>query len=127
MICKLLKILYGKDPIPFSTINFIRGGEQLFHSDTIHFGSIPKGFLAASWVALEDADEENGGLRIVESSHNLKDIDYFDLNIKPAKNMKEVELTYRQYEEYVRAVIKSQNLSEKLFRLKKLFCIDMVS
>ena len=119
MICKLLKILYGKDPIPFSTINFISGTEQPLHSDTIHFGSIPKGFLAASWVALEDADEENGGLRIVESSHNLKDIDYFDLNIKPAKNMKEVELIYRQYEEYVRAVIKSKNLSEKVVPLKK--------
>ena len=94
MICKLLKILYGKDPIPFSTINLSEVQSSLFIATQYILDQYQKGFLAASWVALEDADEENGGLRIVESSHNLKDIDYFDLNIKPAKNMKEVELIY---------------------------------
>ena len=68
-VLSLLKLFYRKKPIPFSTINFLKGTEQPLHSDTIHFGSIPKGYLSACWVALEDTDEDNGALMVVEGSH----------------------------------------------------------
>ena len=45
-ILDLLRIFYQSEPIPFSTINFLKGTEQPLHSDTIHFGTIPKSFLA---------------------------------------------------------------------------------
>ena len=51
------------------------------HSDTIHFGSVPKGYLTVSWVALEDTDENNGAISVVEGSHKLKDIDFYDFKI----------------------------------------------
>ena len=118
-IFEILRFLYKKEPIPFSTINFIKGTEQPLHSDTIHFGTMPKGYLSACWVALEDTDENNGGLCVVEGSHKLKDIDYSDLNIKPAKNMKMVEEIYREYESYVIELISELKLEKKIIPLKK--------
>ena len=115
----VLRFLWKKEPIPFSTINFIKGTEQPLHSDTIHFGSTPKGYLAASWVALEDTDKVNGALRVVEGSHKLKDIDYYDLKIKPARNMKMVEKIYREYEDYVVALINELGMEEKIIPMKK--------
>lgn len=118
-VLTILRLLYRKEPIPFSTINFIRGTEQPLHSDTIHFGSIPKGYLSACWIALEDTNKDNGALRVVEGSHKLKDIDYFDLNIKPAKNMKLVEGIYREYEQYVRKLVDVMGMREKIVSMKK--------
>ncbi len=117
-VIKILKLLYRREPIPFSTINFFKGTEQPLHSDTIHFGSIPKGFLSACWVALEDTDESNGGLQVVEGSHKLRDIDYFDLKIKPAKNMKLVEGIYREYESYVKNLISALGMEKRTIKLK---------
>lgn len=118
-ILSLLEFFYRKKPIPFSTINFLKGTEQPLHSDTIHFGSIPKGYLSACWVALEDTDKNNGALRVVEGSHRLKDIDYFDLKIKPASNMKKVEDIYRHYEKYVKDVVSVLGMKEKIVSMKK--------
>ena len=118
-VLSLLEFFYRKKPIPFSTINFLKGTEQPLHSDTIHFGSVPKGYLTACWVALEDTDENNGALRVVEGSHRLKDIDYYDLKIKPAKNMKITENNYREYEQYVRDILSVSNMKEKIIRMKK--------
>jgi len=118
-VLSLLKIFYRKEPIPFSTINFLKGTEQPLHSDTIHFASTPKGYLATCWVALEDTDENNGALRVIEGSHKLKDIDYFDLKIKPAKNMKIVEKIYREYEQYVRDLISILDMKEKIINMER--------
>ena len=118
-VINILRLLYRKEPIPFSTINFLKGTEQPLHSDTIHFGSIPKGYLSACWVALEDTDEDNGALRVVEGSHKLKDIDYYDLNIKPARNMKMVEKIYRDYENYIVALLDELHMKEKIISMRK--------
>jgi ectoine hydroxylase-related dioxygenase (phytanoyl-CoA dioxygenase family) len=118
-VISILKLIYRKNPIPFSTINFLKGTEQPIHSDTIHFGSIPKGYLAACWVALEDVDENNGALQIVEGSHKLKDIDYYDLKIQPAKNTKLCEKIYREYENYVSELISVNGMERITVPLKK--------
>ena len=118
-VLSILKLFYRKNPVPFSTINFFQGTEQPLHSDTIHFGSIPKGYLSACWVALEDTDDTNGALKVVEGSHKLRDIDYYDLNIMPAKNIKMVEKIYRDYEEYVVRLVETCNLEERIIRMKK--------
>ena len=118
-ISTILKKFYRKEPIPFSTINFIKGTEQPLHSDTIHFGSIPKGYLSACWVALEDIDENNGALKVVEGSHLLKDLDYFDLNIYPPKYMNGVEQIYREYEHYINEIVTSSKMRQKIICLKK--------
>jgi len=64
-----LQELFGRRPLPFQTLNFSVGTEQRLHSDTIHFNSMPGGYLAGVWVALEDVDEQNGPLIYYPGSH----------------------------------------------------------
>ena len=118
-VLSLLRFFYRKEPIPFSTINFIKGTEQPLHSDTIHFGTIPKGYLSAAWVALEDTDKDNGALRVIEGSHKLKDIDFFDLKLTPPKNSKQAEDIYKQYEHYVQELVLALNLKERTIFMEK--------
>ena len=47
---------------------FYWGSEQPFHSDYIHFGSMPHKYLVGAWVALEDTHKNNGPLTVVPGS-----------------------------------------------------------
>ena len=87
----ILKFLYQSKPLPFSTINFIGGTEQPFHSDYIHFGSLPHKYLVGAWIALENTNKFNGALRVVPGSHKLPLIDYQDLKLKKPHNILELE------------------------------------
>ena len=67
----LLTAAYGRDPIPFQTLNFHRGSEQALHTDTIHFHSIPERFMCGVWIALEDVAPGAGPLIYHPGSHRL--------------------------------------------------------
>ena len=41
-VISMLKYLYGKSPLAFSTINFLTSTQQPLHSDYAHFGTIPE-------------------------------------------------------------------------------------
>ncbi len=116
---KILNFFYNSKPLPFSTINFIGGSEQPFHSDYIHFGSIPHKYLVGAWVALEDTHSKNGPLTVVPGSHKLSLIDYQDLKREKATNMNELEKNYRVYEEFVKNIIKYKKLKTKELHIKK--------
>ena len=110
-VIDLLTYLYSREPLPFSTINFIKGTEQPFHSDYIHFGSIPELYLAGAWVALEDISPNSGPLSIIRKSHKLTPVFYSDLGIdKMPKNIKEIKEFYSIYEEYLKNQISDLNL-----------------
>ncbi|MFN8656189.1 MAG: phytanoyl-CoA dioxygenase family protein [Candidatus Obscuribacterales bacterium] len=80
-VLSILRLLYGREPIPFQTLNFVRGTEQATHSDVIHFSSLPRGFMAAAWVALEDITLKQGPLHYFPGSHKLPEFDYYDMGI----------------------------------------------
>ena len=80
-VITFLNFIYGKKPVPISTINFLRGTEQPLHSDYIHFGSIPHKYLAAAWIALENTDYNNGTISVVPGSHKLDIVDYETFNL----------------------------------------------
>jgi hypothetical protein len=72
-VLDLLRILYDREPVPFQTLNFQYGTQQRAHSDTVHFSSLPRGFMCGVWVALEDVDQGNGPLFYHPGSHRLPD------------------------------------------------------
>ncbi len=86
-IIELLTTLYGRAPIPFQTLNFKYGSRQKPHADTIHFDSMPDGFMCGAWAALEDTNTENGTLFYYPGSHRLPKIDYTDFQKKFNSNM----------------------------------------
>jgi phytanoyl-CoA dioxygenase PhyH len=75
-ILGFLEVLYGRRPVPFQTLNFLRGSQQPTHSDAYHFHSYPKHFMCGVWVAFEDTDDENGPLHYYPGSHRLPDYDF---------------------------------------------------
>lgn len=66
---QLLSVLYGRRAWPFQTLNFPVGTQQHFHSDAVHFNSVPERFMCGVWVALEDIDADSGPLVYYPGSH----------------------------------------------------------
>ncbi|HEV2738394.1 MAG TPA: phytanoyl-CoA dioxygenase family protein, partial [Candidatus Elarobacter sp.] len=66
---------------PFQTLNFLSGTEQRTHSDTIHFSSLPSGFMCGVWMALEDVTLRQGPLHYVPGSQLLPELDYEQLGV----------------------------------------------
>jgi phytanoyl-CoA dioxygenase PhyH len=64
-ILKILAAAFGRKAWPFQTLNFPVGTQQHYHSDSVHFSSIPERFMCGVWVALEDA----GPLEYYPGSH----------------------------------------------------------
>ena len=65
----VLETVFGRPAFPFQTLNFAVGSQQHVHSDSVHFASIPDGFMCGVWVALEDVDADNGPLLYSPGSH----------------------------------------------------------
>jgi len=119
-ITDALTILYGKEPIPFSTINFIKGSNQPLHSDTIHFHTIPNLWMCGVWVAFEDVDETNGSLTIVPGSHKWPVYDYDDLKLPHPDTIENgTEVNYREYESFIRNLVKEKNAETHVVKIKK--------
>jgi ectoine hydroxylase-related dioxygenase (phytanoyl-CoA dioxygenase family) len=78
-----LRAIYGREPLPFQTLNFAYGTEQSAHSDTIHFNTKPPGFMCGVWVALEDMDMDVGPLVYYPGSHKLPEYTLDDALPRP--------------------------------------------
>lgn len=68
-VLDLLGKLYGRQAWPFQTLNFPVGTEQHFHTDSIHFSSVPERFMCGVWLALEDIGPGQGPLEYYAGSH----------------------------------------------------------
>jgi ectoine hydroxylase-related dioxygenase (phytanoyl-CoA dioxygenase family) len=109
IVLNKLNILYKKPVIPFQTITFNYGSNQPFHSDVIHFHSMPHRWLAACWVALEKMDENNGSLVYIPGSHKLPIFDFYDLKIKAPEYGKQFD-SYAEYENFIQQLVDSKEL-----------------
>ncbi|HEY4440436.1 MAG TPA: phytanoyl-CoA dioxygenase family protein [Candidatus Elarobacter sp.] len=108
-IIATLRMLYGREPIPFQTLNFLTGTEQRTHSDVIHFSSLPAGFMCGVWVALEDITLRQGPLHYFRGSQRLPELDYEDLGIAPVRGVPmwsnpNTLAAYQAYEEKIAAL-----------------------
>jgi len=113
-ILRTLKVLYGREPKPFQTLNFPFGTSQRVHSDTIHFSSIPRGYMAGVWVALEKIDENNGPLVYYPKSHKLPYYNLDNLDINKNNNEK-----YKIYEEKIFEMVNQKCLIKNLGIMQK--------
>ncbi len=109
-ILGVLRDYFSSEPLPFSTINFLRSTQQPLHSDYVHFGTFPPFQLAAAWVALEDIDPKSGPIRLVPESHRFPEFFYEDLGLPVAQSMGQVKEFYGLYEEWVKNEIYRREL-----------------
>jgi hypothetical protein len=108
-VLDVLHMLYGREPYPFQTLNFLSGTEQRTHSDTIHFSSLPSGFMCGVWMALEDVTLRQGPLHYFPGSHRLPELDYEQLGVPPVEgeaswNNPNTLASYQMYEERIAAL-----------------------
>lgn len=68
-VLEILSRVYGRRAWPFQTLNFPVGTQQHYHSDSVHFSSVPERFMCGVWVALEDVPEDAGPLVYYPGSH----------------------------------------------------------
>jgi hypothetical protein len=108
-VLHVLKMLYGREPIPFQTLNFLNGTEQRTHSDTIHFSSLPSGFMCGVWMALEDVTLRQGPLHYFPGSQRLPELDYEHLGVPAVTGEAtwanpNTVASYQQYERRIAAL-----------------------
>jgi len=109
-ILTILKRLYGREPIPFQTLNFKFGTQQRTHSDTFHFNSAPERFMCGVWVALEDINADAGPLHYYPGSHRLPVLKRRDL---PGAQ------DYNAYEDFVAETLAAKGFERKTATLKR--------
>lgn len=126
-ILDILKFAYQSEPIPFSTINFIKGTEQPMHSDEFHFGSLPHRYLSGCWIALEDVSTESGPLSIAKGSHKFPVFSYESIGLDIPKNERDFKHCYTIYEQWVKEMIEAYNIKIVTPKLKKGQCIIWLS
>ncbi len=117
-VLEILHALYQRQPYPFQTLSFRCGSQQKTHSDTIHFGSVPYGFMCGVWVALEDTDEANGPLHYYPQSQKLPVYDLLDIGVT-AFTQSEAFQNYARYEEFVEGMMVREGLERVEFHVKR--------
>lgn len=66
---EMLSALYGRQAWPFQTLNFPVGTQQHYHTDSVHFSSMPERFMCGVWVPMEDVDLDQGPIIYYPGSH----------------------------------------------------------
>jgi hypothetical protein len=110
---RVLRLFYQRDPIPFQTLNFPMGTQQHTHSDTVHFHSVPHGFMCGVWIALEDIGEDAGPLHVYPGSHRMPAWDFHDLGLPSGRE------SYARYEDCMEAYVQAVGLKKHIVTMKK--------
>ena len=123
-ILRILRMLYGREPRPFQTLNFLHGTEQETHSDTIHFSAKPSRYMCGVWMALEDITLAQGPLHYYTGSHKLPELDYEDLGIPPVKGDQSwsnpnTRSRYSEYETKIAAIARDAGFPRCELAIKK--------
>lgn len=116
-ILDTLRMLYGRDPFPFQTLNFCAGSQQKTHADTIHFSSVPERFMCGVWVALEDITLENGPLHYYPGTHALPIYSPTTLGFLGRDAKAGVYQTI--YEPFVQALIEAHGFNKHVATLRR--------
>ena len=123
-VISLLRVLYGREPVPFQTLNFLNGTEQRTHSDTIHFSSFPTGFMCGVWMALEDVTIRQGPLHYFPGSQRLPEFDYEDFGVpavegEPTWRNPNTLASYLLYEKHIDAVARESGFRREELAMRR--------
>ncbi len=120
----VLRMLYDREPYPFQTLNFLSGTEQRTHSDTIHFSSLPSGFMCGVWMALEDVSLRQGPLHYFPGSQLLPEFDYEHLGVPAVEGEQNwdnpnTRASYAVYEDRIDALARENGFRREELDIKR--------
>ncbi len=116
-ILALLSTLYGRQAWPFQTLNFPVGTQQHFHSDAVHFSSVPERFMCGVWVALEDVGPEQGPLKYYSGTHKWPI--YVNEHVGISRAGEQGAASQKSFEDLWEALVLSNALEPSQFHAKK--------
>jgi ectoine hydroxylase-related dioxygenase (phytanoyl-CoA dioxygenase family) len=108
-----LKNLLGGAPMVCNTLNFIYGSQQQFHTDSLYMPAPVDLNLVATWIALENCDDDAGPLQYYPGSHLIPPFRFSHGGINA--NADEME----QYSEYMQTAINARGLRAERFCARK--------
>jgi ectoine hydroxylase-related dioxygenase (phytanoyl-CoA dioxygenase family) len=119
-VMEIVSVLLGAQALPFQTIIGHKASEQRAHSDAIHMTTYPLGYLAASWLALEDIAPDSGPLVYYPGSHRLPYVFADDVAISTDDFRDAGYGPYAQrYEPRIAALIEEHGLQPRTFAPRK--------
>lgn len=107
-----LELLYGRKPIPFQTINFLKGSNQPLHQDSIHFYTQPERWMVGTWTALQDMTDDCGPLNLVPGSHKWQHYNFQNLNLPVVEYGNQFD-NYAEYEKFLVQLLEATKLNRK--------------
>ncbi|HEU4716252.1 MAG TPA: phytanoyl-CoA dioxygenase family protein [Bacteroidia bacterium] len=118
LLKEFLSFTLGRETVPFQTISFLKGSRQKTHSDFIHMTTEPVGYLAATWMALEDISASGGPLHYFPGSHRLpyilgEDFDHSSNALVIGDDL------YGNYEKKIAELVSEKKLQKEIFLAKK--------
>ena len=114
----LLSKLYGRRAFPFQTLNFPVGTQQHYHTDAVHFSSVPERFMCGVWVALENITEEAGPLVYYPGTHRLPIFLNEHLSVTAIESTGPYD-NYAKFETVWRALVNGLDLQPERFCVRK--------
>lgn len=117
-VLEILSLVYGRRAWPFQTLNFPVGTQQHYHSDSIHFSSVPERFMCGVWVALEDVPQDAGPLVYYPGSHRWP-ILYNEMIGFYAGDVREKKPTQEIYEDAWESMVRASRIEPHYFLPRK--------
>jgi len=115
-----MRLLLGREPIPFQTLVSHKGSEQREHSDAVHMTTYPLGYLTAAWIAFEDIHPDCGPIVYYPGSHRLPYLSSLALGISSRDFRRRGYATYEgRYEPAIQRSIAENRLEQAVFLPKK--------
>lgn len=115
-----MRLLFGREPVPFQTLASHKGSEQREHSDAIHMTTYPVGYLTATWIAFEDILPDCGPIVYYPGSHRLPYLSSGALGIPPEDFRRRGYAAYfEKYEPAIQRLIAEKGLEQSVFLPKK--------
>jgi ectoine hydroxylase-related dioxygenase (phytanoyl-CoA dioxygenase family) len=123
-VLSAIQELYGRQPIPFQTLNFVLGTQQAIHADSMHFRPAEPTYMCGFWLALEDIDMTNGPLVYYPGSHRLPFVDYENVGFAGVKDDYPTYMHFiwdrnAHYEQYVKGLLEQHDLTPEYGTIKK--------
>lgn len=71
LVYDIQEAMFGATPSLYTSLFYERGSAQDIHRDTPYFSTKPEMYYLGVWVALEDANEQNGALNVMRGGHKI--------------------------------------------------------
>ena len=111
VLLRWLRLLVGRDPIPYQSIVYWKGSQQKAHSDAIHLSSHPHGYMNAAWIPFEDIHPDSGPLEYYPGSHRLPYAMSREVGIKQNEFMRDGDSVYvNKYEPFIERTVAQHGL-----------------